>query len=38
MKKAAPAKIESKEALIRRLLAKASLDFKCCGHKPDAKK
>lgn len=32
------AKAESKKELIQRLLAKASLDFKCCGHKPDAKK
>jgi hypothetical protein len=24
--------------LIQRLLAKASLDFKCCGHRPTSKK
>lgn len=23
---------ESKQALIQRLLAKAALDFRCCGH------
>jgi hypothetical protein len=38
MKKSAPVKAESKKELIQRLLAKASLDFKCCGHKPDSKK
>lgn len=26
------AKSETKEQLIARLIAKASLDFKCCGH------
>ncbi|MGZ3694783.1 MAG: hypothetical protein ACXWQO_11410 [Bdellovibrionota bacterium] len=25
-------KVSGKEALIARLIAKASLDFKCCGH------
>lgn len=25
-------KAQSKEQLIERLLAKASLDFRCCGH------
>lgn len=38
MKKSAPVKVETKKELIQRLLAKASLDFKCCGHKAGPKK
>jgi hypothetical protein len=30
--KAAPAKPETKEQIIERLLSKASLDYRCCGH------
>lgn len=31
-KKLAIAQVETKEQLIARLIEKASLDFKCCGH------
>ncbi len=31
-KKPAPQKASSKEQLIAKLIAKAELDFSCCGH------